>query len=223
VRGEMAAGREVTVGHAHRGGLRAVCGRHRPRASRRLTAASAGGRIVPGSPHAGRVAAVARPGPGRCRIRRPGPGPHAGDGGRHPGSSGHAALAYRGPVRLRHHADGRPADGRPADGRARRASGSDLGSGSSRRTRPLRRVRPNLPWIWHSRLHRRDRLLLRQGAGQKMTYTLRIVSWICQVPAQPRGKTAVLPGPISCGEPPSGVTVIRPDTTYTNSLVSSFQ
>ena len=25
---------------------------------------------------------------------------------------------------------------------------------------------------------------------------MRIVSWICQVPAQPRGKTAVSPGPI---------------------------
>jgi hypothetical protein len=31
------------------------------------------------------------------------------------------------------------------------------------------------------------------------------------LPCQPRGKTAVSPGPMSCGWPPSGVTVIRPD------------
>ena len=33
------------------------------------------------------------------------------------------------------------------------------------------------------------------------------MSWICQVPAQPTGNTALSPGPMSCGSPPSGVTV----------------
>ena len=39
------------------------------------------------------------------------------------------------------------------------------------------------------------------------------VSWITQVPVHPSGNTARSPAPISLGSPPSGVTVIRPDTT----------
>src|SRR5215470_866680 len=60
-------------------------------------------------------------------------------------------------------------------------------------------------------------------ATQNRTYSLRIVSWICQLPCQPRGKTAVSPGPMSCGWPSSGVTVIRPDRMCTASLVSRVQ
>ena len=217
----MTAGLAVTSGRAHRGGLRAARGRPGPRSCRLAGSAGARRRIAPARPCSGRAAAGDRHGPGHCLLQRPQAGPHAGGGGRPPGPSSPAALACRG-VLPRSRAGGRrPADGRPAVIRAQRGSGDDPGSGG--RTRPQLQARSMPRWTWPFRLHRRDRPLLPPGAGQKMTYSLRIVSWICHVPAQPRGKTAVLPGPISCGGPPSGVTVIRPDTTYTNSLVSSFQ
>ena len=43
------------------------------------------------------------------------------------------------------------------------------------------------------------------------------------VPVQPLGNTAMSPAPICTGSPPSGVTVIRPATTWITSWVASSQ
>src|SRR3954451_7324036 len=54
-----------------------------------------------------------------------------------------------------------------------------------------------------------------------MTYAFVSVSWMSQVPAQPRGNTARSPAATVAAAPPPGVTVIAPARTWMNSATSS--